>query len=63
MLNLKIAVVDSLHGSLVNFDGFVCVSSQQMNLPEHHESLVVFVYLKGSVEMFFSLTEKKILEE
>lgn len=34
-----------------------------MNLPEHHESPVVFVYLKGSVEMFFSLTEKETLEE
>lgn len=32
-----------------------------MDLPEHHESLVMFVYLKGSVEMFFSLTAKKDL--
>lgn len=32
-----------------------------MNLPEHHESPVVFVYLKGSVEMFFSLSGKRDL--
>lgn len=55
--------LDSLHGSLVDFDGFVRVSGQQVNLPQHHESPVVFVHLKGSVEMFFSLAEEEISEE
>lgn len=55
--------LDSLHGSLVDLDGFVRVSGQQVNLPQHHESPVVLVHLKGSVEMFFSLAEEEILEE
>lgn len=38
-----------LHRPLVHVDGFVSVSSQQMNLPEHHERLVVFIYLEGYV--------------
>lgn len=38
-----------LHRPLVHVDGFVSVSSQQMNLPEHHEGLVVFIYLEGCV--------------
>lgn len=55
--------LDSLHGPLVDFDGSVCVSGQQVNLPQHHESPVVLVHLKGSVEMFFSLAEEEISEE
>lgn len=30
-----------------------------MNLSEHHESLVMFVYLQSRVQMFFSLTRDR----
>lgn len=36
-----------LHCFLVHLYGLVCFSSQQVNLPEHHEGFVVLVYLES----------------
>lgn len=47
-----------LHSPLVHVDGFVRLARQQVDLAEHHEGLVVFVYLQGRVQVFHSLTEK-----
>lgn len=48
-----------LHCSLVHVDGFVRVAGQQVDLPEHHVGLVVFVYLESRVQVFYSLTETR----
>lgn len=46
-----------LHRFLVHLYGLVCFSSQQVNLPEHHEGFVVLVYLESYLKMFLSLRE------
>ena len=48
-----------LHCPLIHLDGLVNVSSQQVNLAEHHEGLVVFIYLESHVQVLFGLTENR----
>lgn len=48
-LNIVHIWIHLLHCSLVHIDGPVSVSSQQMNFPEHHERLVVLIYLESYV--------------
>lgn len=48
-----------LHCPLIDFDGLVGVSCQQMNLPKHHEGLVVFIGLESDVQILLSLVETR----
>ena len=45
-----------LHSFLVDFDGFVQVSLQQVNLPQHYVSQIVPVKMQGSVQLVLCLT-------